>query len=110
MPDQSLRFRTGRPWLGGPGQDPAIERLGVPEDRERTIEGRSGVTQQTAHVYGPRQVFGGYLVVDESGMIEPILFRAQITLVAQIGDGRDRDDLVHGDSRGLQAVNLARVV
>jgi len=53
--------------------------------------------------------FGGYRVVDEGAVTEPILFRAHITLVAQTGDGRDRDDLVQGDSRGPQAVNLARV-
>jgi hypothetical protein len=60
VPDLSPRFRIGQVGLGGPGQDPAVERLGVPEDHERTTAAGRGVTEQTAHVYRPRQVFGGY--------------------------------------------------
>src|SRR5450631_244509 len=43
-------------------------------------------------------------------MAEPLLFRAQVALIAQLRKGGCRNDLLHDYARRLQSLDLARVV
>ena len=110
VPDLGLRFRIGCILRRGPGQDAAVERLGVPEDDERAIAAGNGAAEQAADVYCSRQTFSGKLMTDEGRVTEPVLFGTQVTLVTQVRNRRCRDDLADRDPGGPQAVDLARVV